>query len=116
MFACLRTLQIVVLVLIGELFAQWWAGHSSTNAVTVRARNGMSGGSGRGGAGGGVGIVELYAVLRALFGVRWPVWPPLVDLCVPAVLLALALVALLRRNVYLLLLVRTLPLPPLLSY
>ena len=105
MFACLCNLQVVVLVLIGVLFAQWWAGRSSRNAVAVGAINGTSGRSARGGGG---GLVLLYAVLRALFGVRWPVWPPLVDLCVPAALLALTLVALLRRNVYLLLLVRPL--------
>ena len=99
-FVCLCTLQVVLLVLIGMLLAHWRASRSSKTVETVRVPDKSDNG--------GVGLVVLYAVLRVLFGVRWPLWPPLVELCVPAALLALALVALLRRSVLLLLLVRIL--------
>ena len=107
-FVGLCNMQNVLLVRIAVLFAYWWQWpeRPSTSAVAVRAGDGTSGGFGR--EDGEVGIVELYAVLRVLFGVRWPVWPLLVELGVPAALLALVLIAVLRRNSDLLLMARTL--------
>ena len=107
----LCNMQDVLLVRIAVLFAYWWhwPERPSTSAEEVRAGDVTSDGPGR--KDGEVGIVELYAVLRVLFGVRWPVWPLLVELGVPAAVLALALVAVLRRNFKIFLIVRTLYLP-----